>query len=103
MVRGCSCILLCASRACCHWSVDGVSCVHRISCLQVKCEEYWPNIGQQEYGDVVVTHYSTQKMPDFLIRCFKLKQVGHNRSGILSQWIRTPKEVMQLILGVTML
>ena len=43
--------------------------------LQVKCLQYWPDDGSQQYADIQVELVSVEEYTDFKIRKFKASQV----------------------------
>ena len=44
--------------------------------MKVKCSQYWPNTGSQQYANVNVTLINTIQQADFTIRHFQIKSVG---------------------------
>ena len=55
--------------------------------MKVKCSQYWPNTGSQQYANINVTLINTIQQADFTIRHFQIKSVSffsHIRSvGVL--------------------
>lgn len=47
--------------------------------LQVRCEQYWPNHGLQEYEEITVYAIRTDHRSNYTIRFFEINQVGNNR------------------------
>ena len=43
---------------------------------QVKCTQYWPNTGSQQYANITVTIMNTVNHADFVIRHFQIKSVS---------------------------
>ncbi len=43
-----------------------------ISLLQVKCDQYWPNRGQETYGQVQVTLLDITELATYTVRTFAL-------------------------------
>ena len=43
---------------------------------QVKCTQYWPNTGSQQYANITVTITNTVNHADFVIRHFQIKSVS---------------------------
>lgn len=50
---------------------DGDVCV----CLQVKCDQYWPNRGTETYGLIQVTLLDTVELATYCVRTFALYKV----------------------------
>ena len=42
---------------------------------KIKCSQYWPEAGHQEYGNVDVTIVNTVNQADFVVRYFQIKHV----------------------------
>ena len=43
--------------------------------LQVKCVQYWPDTGSQNYGEITVSMEQEQVKADYVIRKFKVIKV----------------------------
>ncbi|XP_070194103.1 receptor-type tyrosine-protein phosphatase epsilon-like [Littorina saxatilis] len=44
-----------------------------------KCEQYWPEEGCEEYGDISVQLLDVEELPDFTIRTFLLSKAGQSK------------------------
>jgi protein tyrosine phosphatase len=44
--------------------------------MKVKCSQYWPNSGSQQYAHINVTLINTIQQADFTIRHFQIKSVS---------------------------
>ena len=44
--------------------------------MKVKCSQYWPDSGSQQYANVNVTLINTIEQADFTIRNFQVKSVS---------------------------
>ena len=44
--------------------------------MKVKCSQYWPNTGSQQYANINVTLINTIQQADFTIRHFQIKLVS---------------------------
>ena len=55
--------------------------------MKVKCSQYWPDSGSQQYANVNVTLINTIQQADFTIRHFQAKSVSfspkYNEMGYL--------------------
>ena len=49
--------------------------MHVFVLLQVKCVQYWPNTGSQNYGEIAVSMEQEQVKADYVIRKFKVIKV----------------------------
>ena len=45
--------------------------------MKVKCSQYWPDTGSQQYANVNVTLINTIHQADFTIRHFQIKSVSY--------------------------
>jgi protein tyrosine phosphatase len=43
---------------------------------RVKCDQYWPSRGTENYGVMTVTLTDTQELATYVIRTFQLQRVG---------------------------
>ena len=50
------------------------------SCLQVKCDQYWPARGTETYGMIQVTMLDTVELATYSVRTFALYKVPPRRS-----------------------
>lgn len=50
--------------------------------MKVKCSQYWPDSGSQQYANVNVTLINTIQQADFTIRHFQVKSVSFSQSTI---------------------
>ena len=47
--------------------------------MKVKCNQYWPDDGSQQYAHINVTIINTVHQADFIIRHFQIKSVSLER------------------------
>ena len=52
--------------------------------MKVKCSQYWPNSGSQQYSNINVTMMKTVQQADFVIRHFQIKAVSRIPRAFLS-------------------
>ena len=45
---------------------------------RVRCQQYWPSSGSQNYGPFSVRLESEQRLADYTLRSFKIKVQEHN-------------------------
>ena len=55
------------------------------SCLQVKCDQYWPVRGTETYGMIQVTMLDTVELATYSVRTFALYKVGHTHKGFVGR------------------
>ena len=42
----------------------------------MKCEQYWPDHGTQQYGEIVIKLIEVTELSDYVVRTFTVKAVS---------------------------
>lgn len=63
--------------------VMGLLCVQSVISPQIKCDQYWSDDGQQEFGDFLVALTDVADLSSYVIRTFKVWQVRHAFNGVI--------------------
>lgn len=49
--------------------------------LQVKCHQYWPEVGSMNMGDLTISLIEIQELAYYTIRTFHLSKVNNNNNN----------------------
>ena len=60
-----------------------------VTVFQHKCEQYWPDKGSKQYGDIEVTAEDFEQLADYTVRTFSMARVGVQGLYIYTDtWLR---------------